>query len=315
MSAAACLAAYAVTVAVVAPRILPRLTRSGIAPRLGVAAWLAAIATTVLAAVVSVVAVIAEAVVGRSIVDACEHLVQAVSGVHSAPAAQFATTVVALAAGGTLTFAGVQLTRNLAAHRRVTFHHARSARMVGRRIAGVDAVVLDAPERAAYCVPGRPHAIVVTRGALDALDHPQLDAVLAHERAHLDGRHPQLLSVVRALADTAPRVSIFTAGAADVARLLEMCADDQAMRTHEPRMLLHGLVALAGAGPVPDGAVGAGNVAVLDRAGRLASPAARADRLRNRAQLGAAIALLAALPLAATALALAGRMLCITAVF
>lgn len=311
MSAAACLLAYAVTVAVIAPRILPKLTHSGIAPRLGVTAWLAAIASAALASIAFVGVVAAEAFTGTSLMEACEHLVQALAGVHSAPATQFATTTVALAAGAAFTFAGVRLMRNLATRRRVTFGHARSARMVGRRVDGVDAVVLDAPERAAYCVAGRPDAIVVTSGALDALDHPQLDAVLAHERAHLAGRHPQLLAVVRALADTAPRITLFTTGATDVARLLEMCADDRAMRTHEPRTLLHGLVALAG-GPVPNGAVGAGNIAVLDRADRLASPAGRGDRLRNRAQLGAAITLLAALPLGATVLAVAGRMLCIT---
>lgn len=311
MSAAACLLAYAVTVAVIAPRVLPKLTRSGIAPRLGVVAWLAAIASALLASIAFVGVVAAESFTGTSLMKACEHLVQALAGVHSAPATQFATTTVALAAGVAFTLAGVRLTRNLAARRRVTFGHARSARIVGRRIDGVDAVVLDAPERAAYCVAGRPHAIVVTSGALEALDHPQLDAVLAHERAHLAGRHPQLLAVVRALADTAPRIALFRTGASDVARLLEMCADDRAMRTHEPRTLLHGLVALAG-GPVPNGAVGAGNIAVLDRAGRLASPAGRGDRLRNRAQLGAAITLLAALPLGATVLAVAGRMLCIT---
>lgn len=312
MSAAACLAAYAVTIAVTAPRILPRLTRSGIAPRWGVAAWLAAIASAVLASTAFVGVIAAEALTGTSAVEACEHLVQAFARAHSTPAAQSATTAVALAAATALACAGVRLTRDLANRRRVTFGHARSARMVGRRIAGVDAVVLDAPERAAYCVAGRPHAIVVTSGALKALDHPQLDAVLAHERAHLSGRHPQVLAVVRALADTAPRVSLFTTGAADIARLLEMCADDRAMRTHEPRTLLHGLVALTGAGPVPDSAVGAGDVAVLDRAGRLASPAGRGDRVRNRAQLGAAITLLAAVPLGATALAVTGRMLCIT---
>ena len=47
------------------------------------------------------------------------------------------------------------------------------------------------PEPAAYCVSGRPPAIVVTTAALGALDDRQLDAVVAHERAHLAGHHPQ----------------------------------------------------------------------------------------------------------------------------
>ena len=52
-------------------------------------------------------------------------------------------------------------------------------------------VVLDDPRPAAYCVAGRPAAIVVTSGALAVLDQPQLEAVLAHERAHLAQRPPR----------------------------------------------------------------------------------------------------------------------------
>src|SRR5260370_1178978 len=100
--------------------------------------------------------------------------------------------------------------------------HARMARLVGRRVLGRDAVVLDAPERVAYCVAGRPHTIVVTSAALAALDERHLDAVLAHERAHLVGRHHLLLALTRSLAAILPTVALFRTGAAEVARLLEM---------------------------------------------------------------------------------------------
>jgi Zn-dependent protease with chaperone function len=46
-----------------------------------------------------------------------------------------------------------------------------------------------------YCVPGRLPTIVVTTGALAVLEPEQLAAVLAHERAHLAGRHHLLLAV------------------------------------------------------------------------------------------------------------------------
>jgi hypothetical protein len=118
-----------------------------------------------------------------------------------------------------------------------------------------------------------------------------------------------VLAVARALAASAPRVRLFTTGAAEIARLLEMCADDRATRTHSSHTLLRGLIALTG--PTPSGALGAGNVAVLDRAGRLASPPRPLDRARTRALLTAAIATLAGIPLAATTLVLAGRMLCL----
>ncbi|RVW07170.1 M56 family peptidase [Prescottella agglutinans] len=315
MSAALCLLSYAAIVAVAAPRVLTRLTRRGIAPRLGVVAWIAAIGSVVASSVAATTVAVADlahspSASGTSFMAACEHLARLLAGEHATPAARYgaaaltATVVVAVA------FTGVRLAHNLSASRRSTHGHARTARLVGRPIDGHDAVVLDAPHRAAYCVAGRPHAIVVTSAALDALDAGQLDAVLAHERAHLTGRHPQVLAVVRALARSAPRLTLFTTGAAEVARLLEMCADDRAMRTHSPHTLLRGLIALTG--PTPSGALSAGNVAVLDRADRLASPPRALDRARIRALLTTAIAALTAVPLAASALVLTGRMLCLT---
>ncbi|MDH6678979.1 Zn-dependent protease with chaperone function [Rhodococcus sp. LBL1] len=316
MSAALCLLIYAAAVAAASPRVLIRLTRRGNAPRLGVVAWSVAIGSVVASAVgATAVAAVdlarSPAAPGTTLMHACEHLARILVGEHSDPTARYAAAALVSAAVIVITLSGVRLARKLSASRRNTHGHARTARLIGRPIAGHDAVVLDAPQRAAYCVAGRPNAIVVTSAALDALDDGQLGAVLAHERAHLTGRHPQVLAVVSALADSVPRSTLFTTGATEIARLLEMCADDRAVRTHNPHTLLRGLIALTG--PAPSGALGAGNVAVLDRAGRLASPPRALDRARTRALLTATIAMVAGLPLAAGALLLAGRMLCITA--
>ncbi|MDH6281416.1 M56 family metallopeptidase [Prescottella agglutinans] len=316
MSAALYLLTYTAVVAVTAPRVLIRLTRRGNAPRLGVVAWSVAIGSLVASAVgATTVAAVdlarSPSPAGTTLVHACEHLARILVGEQSDPTARYAAVALVIAAVVAIALNGFRLAWNLSASRRSTHGHARTARLVGRPIAGHDAVVLDAPQRAAYCIAGRPNAIVVTSAALDALDDGQLGAVLAHERAHLTGRHPQVLAVVRALADSVPRSTLFTTGATEIARLLEMCADDRAVRTHSPHTLLRGLIALTG--PAPSGALGAGNVAVLDRAGRLASPPRALDRARNRALLTATIATVAGLPLAAGALMLAGRMLCITA--
>ncbi len=91
--------------------------------------------------------------------------------------------------------------------------------------------MLDDPRPAAYCVAGRPAAIVVTSGALAVLDPPQLRAVLAHESAHLAHGHHALATVTRGLAAAFPGVPLFARGAAEVARLAEMSADDTAART------------------------------------------------------------------------------------
>ncbi|WTQ70933.1 M56 family metallopeptidase [Streptomyces sp. NBC_00161] len=45
------------------------------------------------------------------------------------------------------------------------------------------------PEDDAYALPGNPGRIVVTSGMLRTLDGPEREALLAHERAHLAGRH------------------------------------------------------------------------------------------------------------------------------
>lgn len=90
--------------------------------------------------------------------------------------------------------------RSVHGSRRRASEHAQAARITGRRFpaAGIpalsSAVVLDSAQPAVYCVPGRPATIVLTTGALAVLDEPQLLAVLAHERAHLAGRHHLLVT-------------------------------------------------------------------------------------------------------------------------
>jgi Zn-dependent protease with chaperone function len=158
-------------------------------------------------------------------------------------------------------------------------------------------VVLSAPEPAVYCVAGRPPAIVVTTAALDGLNEPQLHAVLAHEHAHLNGHHHDLLVTLRALALSLPSLPLFAAAAGSVARLLEMCADDTAARQHGRQLLLDGIVSLV-EGPRSAAALGAAHTAVLARAHRLATPAAAHIRWVHRLGLSTAISLTAAIPIA-----------------
>ncbi|MFC7447306.1 M56 family metallopeptidase [Rhodococcus daqingensis] len=298
MGVGAFLLLYSVLIAVFAPSLLTRLTHRGNAPRLGVAAWTTAIAS-VLASWVAGAALLAVELVhamptsGGSVVGSCLRLLRGLVGDGVTVAVQICLFVSATAAAVVV---GWRLVRGLGTARRRTHAHARDARVVGRRVPGIDALVLDAGERAAYCVPGRPNVIIVTSSALDALGANELDAVLAHERAHLNGHHPQLLAVLRVLAETLPRVALFRVGAAQVSRLLEMCADDAATRIHGRSALLAGLIALAGSGPAPAEGMGATSVAVLDRAGRLAAPLPAPDRVRARARLAVASVALASVP-------------------
>lgn len=295
MTIAICLLLSSFIVAVFGPGLLVRLTRSGAAPRLGVAAWLLAIGSVTVSWVAAVSAVAVDVLrTWNQPVELFTACVSALRGVVSGASGgpvQIATLTLTALAAAALSSLVWRWGRSLLRARSHTLGHARAVRVIGRQVPGVDAVVLDVPERAAYCAAGRPHTIVITRGALDALDDGQLAAVLSHERAHLTGRHHLLLAASRGLATILPRVSLFATGAAEVARLLEMCADDAASRRHGAGNVLAALLALSGAAPVPAGALGAATVGVLARAERLAEPAPRARRARTRVLLGTVIAL------------------------
>jgi Zn-dependent protease with chaperone function len=207
-----------------------------------------------------------------------------------------------------VTISATRLVRMLVRMRSQTHGHASAVRLVGRRLTGLDAVVIDAPEPAAYCIAGRPHAVVITSAALATLTKPQVAAILAHERAHLDGRHPEIVAVASGLAATFPVLRLMTEGAHHISRLLEMCADDTAVRKHGPQPILDGILALAGASPVPAGALGAAGAAVLARAERLA--AARDPEFGRRALTAAVIAMTAGGPWATVSLAASGILMC-----
>jgi Zn-dependent protease with chaperone function len=146
--------------------------------------------------------------------------------------------------------------------------------------------------------------IVLTRGTLDVLDDAQLAAVLAHERAHLSGRHHVLVLAVRALAAAFPCVPLFSAGAAAVALLAEMRADDAAARPAAGRSggrgaLIAALVAIATAQALPsDVALAAAAYAVPARVERMLAPATPARRAVFASALTAVTTLLLLAPAA-----------------
>jgi Zn-dependent protease with chaperone function len=315
MSVASCLLLYSFVVAILGPRLLVRSAHAGIAPRLGLAAWLAAIGSVVASWAAAAVFLLAELLgdwnqPGRTVISACFDALGAVASGRAGLLLQIGLLLLTALAAVAMAVLVWRLGRSLVRARTRTFEHARMARLTGRHVDGLDAVVLDAPERAAYCVAGRPHAIVVTSAAVAALDERHLNAVLAHERAHLTGRHHLILAVTRGLATILPRIELFTTGAIEVARLLEMCADDAAARSHGSRTVLRALLALSGAAPMPTGALGATGVGVLARAERLASPARPADRMRARVLLTAVAILVTVGPVLTGALAATGLAFC-----
>ena len=120
------------------------------------------------------------------------------------------------------------------------------------------ALVLDHPAAAAYCVPGLRSKIVFSAGALKLLCAAELAAVLAHERAHVRERHDLVLLPFTALRRAFPRSVTCAEAYRSVALLVEMLADDRALRGLPARELASALVRVGtsgNAGRTPAGAL------------------------------------------------------------
>jgi beta-lactamase regulating signal transducer with metallopeptidase domain len=312
VSVAACLLLFSFVVLSVGPPVLRRLTQTGDSPRLGVAAWMTAIASVLVSWAAATMFTLADLVHHwnhpGSVLAHCLATLRGLAAGKAGTALQLGLLVLVGLGAGAVTISAARLVRMLMRMRNQTHGHASAVHLVGRRQTGLDAVIIDAPEAAAYCIAGRPHAVVITSAALATLTKPQLAAILAHERAHLDGRHPEIVAVARSLAKTFPGLRLMTEGAHHISRLLEMCADDAAAREHGRQPILDGILALTGATPVPSGAMGAAGVAVLARAERLAD--ARDAGVGRSALTAAVIAMTAGGPLAALLLAASGTLMC-----
>ncbi|MGB0876186.1 MAG: M56 family metallopeptidase [Mycobacterium sp.] len=314
MTIAACLLLYSLLIVIGGPPVLGRLTRGGLAPRLAVAAWLTAIGTVLIGTAAAVIALVAQFIAHgnhrQSLIASCVAQLRVIATGQTGPLPQIALLGLGLAAIVAMSVAAARLTRTFASMRRRSYQHAEAVHVVGRRTSAPDVRVLDGDTPAAYCISGRPSAIVVTSAAMAALDEHQLDAVLAHERAHLAGRHPRIVATLRSLAGAFPRLALMTEGAEHVSRLLEMCADDVAARRHGREPLLAGLLTMSGAAPV--GALGAADVAVLERAERLTESSLpnRMITARCAAALTSTVVAIVAGPLLIAALAASGVLMC-----
>ena len=100
-------------------------------------------------------------------------------------------------------------------------------------------------------------ASCVSEGTLTTLADNEIAAILRHERAHLRARHDLVLEMFTAVHAAFPRF-VRSASALDAVRLLiELLADDAAVRAAGPTPLARALVACA-AGRAPVGRAGRG---------------------------------------------------------
>ncbi|MGQ4490157.1 M56 family metallopeptidase [Streptomyces sp. SAS_281] len=187
------------------------------------AGWLAALGGLLLA--------------GMLTVSALARLGHLIHPLNVAPAT--VTYPAAALAVGTLCVCACAMAR--AALRQLRQYRTAHAQLRDTPSAG-DLSVLDHPEPDAYALPGSPGRIVVTSGMLRTLDGPEREALLAHERAHLAGRHHYFLAV----GDLATRCHPAMRGLRDaIALAVERVADEAAATAVGDRTLTARAIARA----------------------------------------------------------------------
>jgi hypothetical protein len=266
MTVALVLASYAAVLAVLAPLVLPRSAWVSRAPGLAIAVWVALCASVALSVLLAGLALAMAP--GPGPAGAIPARAEALGGAGLA--------LLVLARGGW----GVASAAALA--RRQRRRHAEAVAVLGRPLPELGAVVVDHDAPAAWCLPGRDRRIVVTTGALRALDAEQLRAVVAHERAHLRGRHHLVLTAADAIARAFPLLPLCRHAGLEIASLVEMLADDSAARSHGRAVLAAALVGVADAGVRPSRALAVGGPNALRRMRRMLVPP-RPLRLPSRA--------------------------------
>ncbi|MET9350779.1 M56 family metallopeptidase [Streptomyces termitum] len=255
MNAAPVLLGYAALVGAAAPRLLLRSAWPHRAPALAVTVWLALTVTFVLAL----------ALASARLATPTEHLHAGLvgllhaCGVGSGPAVPGPGTAGRLAVVLPLLVLGgwaASVLHRLGRAGLLRARHRDRLDKVGAPCPRLGVTVLPHAVPGAYCLPGLRSRVVVSDAAVRLLSPRQLDAVVEHERAHVAGRHHLPLAAAEGFAALFRRLPLARHVRGQVALLLEMSADDRALRRHPDAVLATAMYAMA-AGRAPEGAFGA----------------------------------------------------------
>ncbi|MDT0469936.1 M56 family metallopeptidase [Streptomyces gibsoniae] len=151
-------------------------------------------------------------------------------------------------------------------------HLVRARRECAHLPGDTELAVVDDDAPLAFALPGLPGRIVVSRGMLRCLGDGEREALLAHERAHLRGRHHLFQSVWRLTAALNPLLRPLAVAGGFI---LERWADEEAAeRVGDRRVVAHavGRAALASAGNARPVALAVTGGAVPQRVRALLAP-------------------------------------------
>lgn len=120
----------------------------------------------------------------------------------------------------------------------------------------------------AFCLPGRHAGIAATTGLRETLTGDELEAVMAHERAHRRQHHHTIVLIAGILGRALPFIPLFACGAQEVDTLVEQAADARAAQQLGASIVGSALRILARATPPsgpPDGVLSISNAASTTR--------------------------------------------------
>jgi Zn-dependent protease with chaperone function len=237
------LAALAVLLVWVAPGLMAGRRDFRRAPRAALVAWQAVTVGGILAALAA-----APAVVPMVLDD---------DPVAARPWWSIAALVVSGLVLGRLLWSGHHVGTDL---RRLRAEQRHLVDVVAAHDRGGRVRVVQHPTPTAYCIPGRGSRVVLSQGVLDALPDDELDAVIAHEEAHLRGRHDLLLEFFSVAHASVPGPLRSAEALSEVRLLVEALADRAAARRSGEVATARALVSLADS-RTPDAALGAGTTA------------------------------------------------------
>ncbi|MGK8486193.1 M56 family metallopeptidase [Nocardia asiatica] len=252
-----------------APALLSRATWTYRTPRAALVLWQAIALAAVLSAFGSGLAIAAELLVpgpdGRPTTAPTREIDALGLPLWLAYVFVFALT---LLVGARLIYAvvrvGVHTRRRRARHRMLVDLLDQS----GPHRRAADIRVLAATEPIAYCLPGLRQRVVLSEGTLTNLADAEITAIVSHERSHLRARHDLVLEAFTAVHEAFPRVVRSKAALGSVKLLIELLADDSAVKVTGPKPLARALVACAKS-TAPQGALAAGGPTTLIRIQRL----------------------------------------------
>ena len=280
---------YAALLLTAGPRALGRARWPDGAPRLAIAAWFALTGSAIFSVIAGGLALMLPTVrISIDLADLMSSCMIALRAQCADPAGAALTgagAVLVIAVPARLTWCTY---RALAQAARTRRRHWLRLSLIGKPDSHLGAVIIGHREPAAYCLPGSGNRIVLTTGAVRALDEIQLRAVLAHERAHLRGRHHLLITLAGALTAAFPLVSTFRVAVGHVALLAELRADDAASAVAHRLSVVAALLTL-GTGVPAAAALGAGT-ADAARVRRLIDGPAAVSRTRVAAVVSSAVA-------------------------